>query len=75
MTPRYIDTHCHIQLEQYAEDRDEIIRKMHEERIVGVVVGDDYGSSVQAVELAEKYEHLYAAVGMHPDQINKEDSI
>jgi len=73
MTPRYIDTHCHLQLEQYAEDRDEIIRRMHEEGIVGIVVGDEYESSVQAVTLAEKHWHLFAAVGMHPHQAIEED--
>ena len=73
MTPRYIDTHCHLQLEQYDEDREEIIRKMHEEQIAGIVVGDDYESSVQAVELAEKHWHLFATVGIHPHQTIFED--
>lgn len=67
MNVRYVDAHCHLQFEQYAQDREEIIEKMREQSIAGIVVGCDFESSKQAVALAEKYEHLYAAVGLHPD--------
>lgn len=66
MTLRYIDAHCHVQFEQYDEDREELIERMRNEGVAGVVVGCDLESSRKAVELAEKYEHLYAAVGIHP---------
>ena len=66
MTVRYIDTHCHLQFKQYAQDREEIIERMKEEGIAVIVVGTDLETSKEAVALAEKYEHLYAAVGMHP---------
>jgi TatD DNase family protein len=69
MNLRYIDAHCHLQDAQYAEDRDEIIRKMRDEGVAGIVVGDDYESSEKAVALAEKYEHLFAAVGVHPQNV------
>lgn len=73
MNLRYVDTHCHLQLAQYDEDREELIARMREKGIMGVVVGDDYESSVKAVALAEKNEHLYAAVGIHPHQTILED--
>jgi TatD DNase family protein len=66
MIARYIDTHCHLQFEQYAADREEIIAKMQEEGIAGIVVGTDEESSQKAILLAEKHEHLYATVGFHP---------
>ena len=69
MNVRYIDTHCHLQLEQYAHDRDEIIAHMQEKGIAAVVIGDDYGSSKNAVALAEKNENLFASVGIHPDNV------
>ena len=72
MTVRYVDTHCHLQLGQYANDRKEIIARMQEEGIAAIVVGDDYKSSEEAVLLAEKYEHLFAVVGAHPDHIGQE---
>jgi TatD DNase family protein len=66
MTVKYIDAHCHLQFDQYAQDRDEIIEKMRDESVMAIVVGCDFESSKQAVALAEKHEHLYATVGFHP---------
>ncbi len=67
MKARYIDAHCHVQFDQYAEDQEKIIEQMREEGIVGIVVGCDLESSKKAVALAEKYEHLYASIGLHPN--------
>ena len=66
MNVKYIDAHCHLQFDQYAQDRDEIIERMREEGISAIVVGTDYKSSKEALALAEKYEHLFASIGLHP---------
>jgi len=68
---KYIDTHCHIQFEQYAEDDTELIERMHAEGVAGIVVGVDLESSQKAIALAEKHEHLYAAVGLHPNHADE----
>ncbi len=67
MTLRYLDAHCHVQFGAYDADRDELIGRMKERGVVGIVVGCDYESSKQAVALAEQHEHLYASVGLHPN--------
>ena len=54
MSVRYIDAHCHVQFEQYAHDRDDIIARMREEGVAGIVVGVDVESSKKAVVLAGK---------------------
>ena len=72
MTVRYIDTHCHLQFPEYAQDRDDLIARMCEEGIAALVVGVDYESSKEAILLAEKHEHLFAAVGLHPNHAGKE---
>ena len=72
MNVKYVDAHCHIQFEQYAEDNVKLIERMREEGVAGIVVGVGHESSKKAVELAEKYEHLYAAVGLHPNRVDKE---
>ncbi|HUY05294.1 MAG TPA: TatD family hydrolase [Candidatus Paceibacterota bacterium] len=66
MDIRYIDAHCHLQFEQYDDDREEIIEQMGAQGVAGVVVGCDLESSRKAVELAQMHEHLYASVGVHP---------
>lgn len=72
MQIKYVDTHCHLQFEQYAQDDVGLIERMHDEGVAGIVVGVDLESSQKAVALAEKYEHLYASVGLHPNQVNDE---
>ena len=72
MTVRYIDAHCHLQFEQYAPDETELIERMRDEGVAGIVVGVDRESSEKAVALAEKYEHLFASVGLHPNRVADE---
>ncbi|MFA5996763.1 MAG: TatD family hydrolase [Candidatus Paceibacterota bacterium] len=67
MNPRYIDAHCHLQFEQYDADREQIIEQMREQGVAGIVVGCDLESSRSALALAEKHEHLYASIGLHPN--------
>lgn len=72
MTVGYIDAHCHLQFAQYDEDRDALAARMQEEGIIGIAVGCDLRSSKEAVELAEKYEHIYASIGLHPNHESDE---
>jgi len=67
MNVRYIDAHCHIQFEQYTEDDVELIWRMKEEGVAGIVVGVDLKSSKEAVVLTKEHEHLFASVGLHPN--------
>lgn len=72
MNAKYVDAHCHIQFDQYAHDDSALIRRMEEEGVLGIVVGVDRESSEKAVALAEKYDHLYASVGLHPNRVAEE---
>ena len=67
MSVKYVDAHCHIQFDQYASDQEELTARMRDEEVVGIVVGCDLESSKKAVALAEKHEHLYASIGLHPN--------
>ena len=62
------DTHAHYDDEAFDADREELLASMPENG-VGLIVdpGCDLESSRRAVELAEKYPHVYAAVGWHPE--------
>jgi TatD DNase family protein len=71
MTLRYIDAHCHLQFDDYGADSVALIAQMKEEGVAGIVVGVDLESSKKAVALAEKYEHLYATVGLHPNHADE----
>lgn len=72
MNAKYLDAHCHIQFEQYAQDDIALIERMKEEGVAGIVVGVDLESSKKALVLAERHEHLYASVGLHPNRVTEE---
>ncbi len=63
----YFDTHAHYGSELYDNDRDELIASMPEKG-VGLIInpGCTLESSLGAIALAEKFPHVYAAVGVHP---------
>lgn len=62
------DTHCHLDDEKFDSDREELIRRIREEDGVDLLmcVGADMESSKRAIALAEQYDFIYAAVGVHP---------
>lgn len=72
MTVKYVDAHCHIQFEQYSQDDIELIGRMREEGVAGIVVGVDKKSSEEAVVLTKEHEHLFASVGLHPNRVTEE---
>ena len=61
------DTHCHLNLDVFQEDLEQILERAWERGIERILIpGIDVGTSRAAVALAERYENLYAAVGVHP---------
>ncbi|TPV37807.1 TatD family hydrolase [Bacillus dicomae] len=61
------DTHSHLNAEQFEEDLQEVIERMKEAGVTyTVVVGFDEVTIKKAIELAESYDFIYAAVGWHP---------
>jgi TatD DNase family protein len=63
---KYFDIHSHLNFEKYNEDREEVIARLDTTDTGTIVVGTDYESSIQAIELAKQYEKIYACVGIHP---------
>jgi TatD DNase family protein len=62
-----IDTHCHLTLEQLAGDIENVLERSKSASInKWITVGTDPGHNLKAVELAGKFENIYAAVGIHP---------
>jgi TatD DNase family protein len=62
-----IDSHCHLDFPQFDKDRDEVLARAVEAGVTAIInPGTDLASSRRAVALAEKYDNVYAAVGVHP---------
>lgn len=64
-----IDTHAHLNFNAYKNDLDNIIKRTQEQGVICIDVGTKYETSKRAIEIAEKYEGIYAAIGMHPIHI------
>ncbi|HBB37688.1 MAG TPA: hydrolase TatD [Candidatus Magasanikbacteria bacterium] len=63
-----IDTHCHIQFKAFYDDVEDVISRCHEKDMILNLVGTQAETSKKAVEWAEKYDWMYASVGLHPIQ-------
>src|SRR3989344_741675 len=64
--PKYFDIHSHLNFSDYNEDLDEVVQRLKDTETHTIVVGTDFESSRKAVELADKYEEIYACIGVHP---------
>ena len=64
-----IDTHCHINDIKYNSDIKEVISRAVESGVEKMIcVGTDLKTSERALELANKYDEIYATVGYHPHE-------
>ncbi len=63
------DSHCHPQFPQYESDREEMIKRALNEGVFMICIGTDLKTSKEALELAYKYEKVWATVGLHPTAI------
>ena len=72
------DTHAHYDDEQFDGDRDELLKSMPDLGVGTIVdVSATYESCEKVLALAGKYPHVYAAIGVHPDEVGElnEDKI
>ena len=66
------DTHAHYNDKQFDADRDELLSSMSEQNVGTIVnVGASFQDCKDGVALARKYPFVYAAVGLHPDDVGE----
>ena len=67
-----IEVHCHLNFKAFNDDYDDVIKRAEAAGVEKIInVGTKIDSSKRAVELAEKYDNLYAIVGVHPHHADK----
>jgi TatD DNase family protein len=65
-----IDTHAHLEMREFNDDREDVIKRAREAGVEYIVtIGTTVESSRDAVLLAEKYDFIYAAIGIHPHEV------
>jgi TatD DNase family protein len=67
-----VDTHAHLDFEDFAADRDEVLRRAAGAGVRHVIVpGIDIRTSIRAIDLAETHDMVFAAVGIHPNDSHR----
>src|SRR5260221_4754629 len=68
------DTHCHLDLDKFDEDRDAVIQRAFDIGVERIMIpAMDYESSLAGIKLAESHPNIFAAVGFHPTDLDKWD--
>ena len=66
------DSHAHYDDEQFDDDRDVVLKEIKDNGVIGVI---NCGSSLKGLEmsvkLAEEYDFIYAALGIHPENADE----
>src|SRR5438552_16684640 len=72
-----IDTHAHLDFPEFANDLEDVLRHAEQADVKRVItIGTSIQSSRRAIELAERYASVYAAIGVHPSNVEKaEDDV
>ena len=66
----FFDSHSHYDDERFDADRDEILSSMNENGVSNIInVASDIPSSYSSIKIAEKYDFIYASVGVHPHEV------
>lgn len=68
----FFDIHSHVHDKAFDEDREKLLDEMKSYGVGTITVGTDIKESEKAIALAEKYSHVYATVGLHPND-NREE--
>lgn len=70
----FIDSHAHLDDERFDEDREILIKSLMDNNIDLVLnIGADLETSKASVNLAKKYDNIYAVVGVHPHSAKEVD--
>ncbi|ONI40447.1 hydrolase TatD [Candidatus Epulonipiscium fishelsonii] len=67
---KIFDSHAHYNDDRFNEDREILLQDLHNNGVELIMnVGADMKESAECVKLAEKYDYIYASVGVHPHYV------
>ncbi|TAK58863.1 MAG: TatD family deoxyribonuclease, partial [Bacteroidetes bacterium] len=70
----FIDSHAHLFFKDFENDLDDVIKRAQDAGVEYIInPGTDLPTSIKSIELAEKYDMIYAGVGFHPHDASKAD--
>lgn len=76
---KFVDSHAHLDDKKYEDDRDLLIEQLYDAGIKYCInVGESVATSLASIDLAAKYDMIFATVGIHPhhaDNVTEDDLI
>ena len=70
----FVDSHCHLDFPDLADNLDELLRKMEENQVThALCVSVNLTDYPRVLALAETHDNLFASVGVHPDYENQQE--
>lgn len=70
----FFDTHCHLQLDDYNSDRQEVVNRLTQKNGGAFMVGINKELSITGLEIAKQHNNIWALIGMHPVRVSEEQS-
>ncbi len=69
MSHELIDTHCHLDFDDFDSDREEVIKRAKEGGVAKMInIGCDLKRAKKSIEIAKKNEFIFSSVGLHPQE-------
>ncbi|MBI4990516.1 TatD family hydrolase [Candidatus Gottesmanbacteria bacterium] len=68
----FIDTHAHLNFKAFKKDLDEVLNRAKESGVTKIIIpGAKVDSSEKAIEIAQRYDSCFAAIGIHPHHVDE----
>ena len=68
----FFDSHAHYNDERFLENRDDLIKRMYKNEITGIIcAGYNLDSSIDGINFAKSFPHMYATCGISPNDIDE----
>lgn len=67
------DTHAHVNFNAFKDDEEAVMKRAIDKNIAMILVGSQISTSRRAVEMAQKYPKVYAAIGLHPIHLQEKE--
>ena len=72
----FIDSHAHLEMKAFDRDRDKVIARAKEAGVDYIVtVGTTLNDCKKAISIANRYESVYAVIGIHPHEVKNIDDL
>lgn len=70
-----IDSHAHLHMDAFNEDRDDVVKRAQEAGLTALItIGTSVADSEMALETAMRYNFVYASAGVHPHEVKDMDA-